>query len=178
VGAVAVSVGDILRRKGIRAVLTGGACAALHSNDAYSSLDVDFVLGGRTSQDALDDAMATAGYRRDGDRYVHSRHPYVVEFPRGPLGIGDDVGIRPVIVRRGRASTLALSLTDSCRDRLAAFYHWNDRQGLRAAVVIAARRRVDFGAIRRWSVREGFTAKFGEFERAVRASRGSPARRK
>lgn len=64
----------------------------------------------------------------------------------------------------GRATVAALSATDSCRDRLAAFYHWSDRQSLRSAVEIAARQRVNMRLIRTWSGREGATEKFAEFQ--------------
>lgn len=47
------------------------------------------------------------------------------------------------MLRVGRGRTLALSPTDACRDRLAAFYHWSDRGGLAAAVAIAQRHRVN-----------------------------------
>jgi hypothetical protein len=59
---------------------------------------------------------------------------------------------------------LSLSATDSCRDRLAAFFHWNDRQSLRAAALVAARGSVDLRAVRAWSRREGFLARYAEFE--------------
>ena len=45
-GSVAIEVGDALRRHGIRAVLTGGACACLRSGGAYDSVDIDFILLG------------------------------------------------------------------------------------------------------------------------------------
>jgi hypothetical protein len=65
-----------------------------------------------------------------------------------------------------------LSATDSCRDRLAAFYHWNDRQSLRVAVLIARRARVDMKRLRAWSAVEGAAGKFAEFGREL--GRGRP----
>jgi hypothetical protein len=64
---------------------------------------------------------------------------FFVEFPVGPLGIGRDLAVKPVQIRIGGGARRirALSATDCCRDRLAAFYHWNDRQSLDAAVDIA-----------------------------------------
>lgn len=112
--------------------------------------------------------MATTGFTRDGDRYVHPATPFFVEFPRGPLAIGDDVEIKPVRLRLARGSTLALSATDACRDRLAAYYYWADRQSLRVAVDIARRRRIDLAAIERWSANEGQQEKFEDFRREVR----------
>lgn len=160
---VAVSVGDALRRAGIRAVLTGGACASLYAAGAYQSLDADFVLVGACATEDLDRALATLGFARDRDRYVHPRVPFFVEFPRGPLGIGEDFRIRPVWKRRRKARTLALSATDSCRDRLAAFYHWNDRQALATAVAIAVHERVTLARVREWSRAEGQSKAFAVF---------------
>lgn len=161
--AVAIAVGDALRRHGIRAVLTGGACASLYTRGRYQSLDVDFIVSGRVTQAALDAAMASIGFRRRHDRYVHPRLRFYVEFPRGPLAVGADYRLRPVERTGGRARTLALSATDSCRDRLAAFYHWGDRQSLTVAVAIARGNPVHLTAIRRWSLSEGAAHLFGEF---------------
>jgi len=172
---VALAVGVALRRAGIRAVLTGGACANLYSGGAYKSLDADFVLTGSCTTEGLDGALATLGFRRERDRYVHRLVRFFVEFPRGPLGIGEDFQIRPVWRSRRAARTLALSATDSCRDRLAAFYHWNDRQSLAAAVAIALRNRVTLNKVRSWSRSEGhlegYTSFLVELDRARTAGR-------
>ena len=101
-GAVALTVGDALRRHGIRAVLTGGACASLHTRGRCQSRDMDFIVAGVVTQARLDAAMASVGFARKGDRYVHPRVEFYVEFPRGPLAIGGDYQIKPV-ERRGEA---------------------------------------------------------------------------
>ncbi len=172
---VAVAVGDALRRAGIRAVLTGGACAHIYTTGAYHSVDVDFVLAESPTAEALGAALAPLGFKRHRDRYAHAAVPFVVEFPRGPLGIGEDFGIRPVWKSRRGARTLALSPTDACRDRLAAYYHWNDRQSLKVAVAIAVRNRVALPKIRGWSRDEGHEGRHAifasELDRARLASR-------
>jgi hypothetical protein len=168
---VAGAVGAALADHGIRAVLTGGACASLYTRGRYQSRDMDFIVTGSPTQALLDAALAALGFVRKGDRYVHPRVPFYVEFPRGPLAIGNDYRIRPVQrVAHGRR-WLALSATDSCRDRLAAFYHWNDRQSLRVAVQIARAQRIILADIRRWSVAEGFSQRFDEFLADVRTAR-------
>jgi hypothetical protein len=160
---VAASVADALAKAGIRAVLTGGACATLYSEGEYQSSDLDFILQSATKLQDLDDAMASADFRRSGNYYEHPRAPFLVEFPAGPLGIGADLDVRPVTLRLGRVRVKVLSATDSCRDRLAAFYHWNDRQSLAVAVEIGLRRRLNTEAIRRWSAQEKASRKFSEF---------------
>ena len=65
--------------------------------------------------------MSPLGFVREGDRLVHERVRFWVEFPKGPLAIGSDLEIRPEEIRAGRRRVWGLSATDSCRDRLAAF---------------------------------------------------------
>ena len=177
---VARAVSDALEKAGIRAVLTGGACAAIHTAGEYQSEDLDFILQSAPTQKSLDDAMASAGFRRRRDLYVHPGTPFFVEFPPGPLGIGRDLAIKPIHKRvsRGGARIRTLSATDSCRDRLAAFYHWNDRQSLRAAVRIARRNAVNLGKIRSWSRDENAEEGYREFVRelALDRRRKPPAR--
>ena len=168
---VAALVAAALERAGFRAVLTGGACATVYSAGVYQSFDLDFILQEGRGQSALDGAMAGLGFARDHDRYIHPRTRFFVEFPRGPLAIGNDIDIRPVRLALSRGATLALSATDACRDRLAAFYHWSDRQSLDAAVAIARRHRVNMRLIREWSARENAGSEFEEFRLAVRSKR-------
>lgn len=121
---------------------------------------MDFIVTGSPTQALLDAALAALGFARKGDRYVH---------------IGNDYRIRPVQrVAHGRR-WLALSATDSCRDRLAA-------KSLRVDVQIARAQRVTLADIRRWSVAEGFSQRFDEFLADLRAARtrrrpvGGPSR--
>ncbi len=166
---VAFAVGAALRRHRIRAVLTGGGCVVLHTDGAYVSHDLDFVLQGPEAVTAarLDEALGELGFRRRGSQYRHPKLDLYVEFPPGPLAIGGDHAVKPVELRRGRQVLRALSPTDSCLDRLAAFYHWDDRQSLTHAVEIARRRRVNRRRIATWSAAEGHAEKHREFLREL-----------
>lgn len=164
---LALAVARALAEHGIRAVLTGGACASLHARGRYLSEDLDFVLEGRVKVADLDRAMATLGFVRSANRYVHPLSRFWVEFPRGPLAVGADLKVEPIALGRASARMLALSPTDSCRDRLAAFFHWNDRQSLAVAVEIARRNDVDLDRVGRWSSNEGHAARFEEFAREL-----------
>jgi len=160
---VATAVAAALEEKGLRAVLSGGGCASIYTAGMYQSVDLDFILQGPGTQRHLDEAMASIGFMRREAQYFHPLARYYVEFPPGPLGIGGDYRIEPVEVFSVGRRLLMLSPTDSCRDRLASFYHWNDRQGLDVAVRIAARRRVDIGKIRTWSEQEHALPRFQVF---------------
>ena len=66
-GAVATVVGDALRREGIRAVLTGGACANLYTGGRHQSVDADFIVDSPASRAAVDLAMEKIDFARAGD---------------------------------------------------------------------------------------------------------------
>jgi hypothetical protein len=167
---VAFAVGLALRRQGVRAILTGGACVSVYTDGTYVSRDVDFVIQGAPSHDRVDAALSELGFKCGADRYVHEDVPFYVEFPPGPLAVGGDFNIRPVELPTGDGTILALSATDICKDRLAAFYHWNDYQSLAQAVAIADRQSVNMDELRRWSRAEGKSDAFAEFLALVRAS--------
>ena len=169
---VARCVATALKSADIRAVLTGGACASLYTRGGYKSSDLDFIIQNAVSGKQLDRAMASIGFRRVGNQYEHPDAPFFVEFPAGPLGIGSDLRIQPVEHRIKGTVVSALSAADSCRDRLVAFYHWNDRQALRVAVSIALRHRVNLISIRKWSEHEGARSKYEEFISEVKRLAG------
>jgi hypothetical protein len=165
---VVAAVARALGRARVRAVLPGGACASLHAEGAVTSYDLDFILQTAVTQARLDAVMASAGFRRQRDHYVHPTCPFWVEFPAGPLAIGGDANITPVTLVVRRVPVHSLSATDACRDRLAAYYHWNDVQSLATAIEIARRRRVKMRRIEAWSASEGAIDKFAVFQAQLR----------
>jgi len=56
-------------------------------------------------------------------------------------------------------------------DRLAAFFHWDDPEGLDQALLVARRHEVDLDRIEAWSRAEGRHPKFVAFrDRLIRGS--------
>lgn len=53
-------------------------------------------------------------------------------------------------------------------DRLAAFFHWNDRQSLEQALLVARAQKVDMKDIRRWSKSERNEPKFRVFQKRLK----------
>jgi len=139
----------------------------MYSGGEYQSEDADFILQSATNRKALDDALATIGFRRKGDHYENPSSRFFIEFPPGPLSIGRDLRIVPAHLKVGSGDLLALSATDSCRDRLAAYYHWNDLQSLETAIAIALRHKVDLRRIQMWSAAEGMETRFNGFRRQL-----------
>ncbi len=87
------------------------------------------------------------GFRRSGQDYRHAQNRFQLEFPPGPLSIGDERIDSWETQRREEALLHVIS-------------------GLEQAVLVAraCREDLDLGRIRDWSTREGEQRQFEEFE--------------
>ncbi len=71
--------------------------------------------------------MRDIGFVEKTRYFVHPDSEYVVEFPPGPLTVGMEP-VKEIVELRFSTGTLKIiSATDCVKDRLAAYYHWNDR---------------------------------------------------
>ena len=150
-----------LERHGVRVVLSGGSVVSIYSDNAYQSYDLDFIQTGlaRTTNAAMEEL----GFAKQGRHWRHPRTPFWVEFPPGPVQVGDAT-ITEFAERRTRLGVLRLLAPTECvMDRLAGFYHWNDRQCLEQALEVARRQPIELARIEKWSRNERSLAKFREF---------------
>jgi hypothetical protein len=166
---LATLVCSTLERHGIRAVLSGGSVVSIYSDNEYQSYDLDFVPTGLARR--ADPAMEELGFRRDGRHWKHSRTKYLVEFPPGPVQVGDAL-VTAFAERRNSYGLLRLlGPTECVMDRLAGFYHWKDAQCFDQAVAVARRQPIDLARIEDWSRRERAEARFLEFVERLNTER-------
>jgi hypothetical protein len=159
---VAAAVSDALTSAGITAVLSGGAAVQIYTSGLYKSRDLDFVAS--ASQRELERVLQQLGFSRQAGRhFVHETCPYTLEFPPWPLAIGNELVRNWGEQSVGELRIQILTPTQCVMDRLAAFYHWRDRQGLDQAVLVASLHPVDIEEIERWSVSEGHAVSHLEF---------------
>jgi hypothetical protein len=176
---VAFAIGTALDREGAHAVLCGGSAATFYAPDVYQSEDLDFVLTfGSDDGPAARKALESLGYRFKSGMFFHEASHFTVEFPRGPLAIGNDIVTETETVREGDRILHIVSATDVVRDRLNKYAAWDDFSALRAAIGVALEVRVDLDAVRDFMRRAGtgvFEKRFDEalrvFERRVRERR-------
>lgn len=107
--------------------------------------------------------MEQEGFIREGRYFRHPETEILIEFPAGPLSVGNELieNVQEFPLETGVLRVL--SATDCVKDRLNAYYHWNDMQGLYQAIMVAKHQIVDFPDIERWSEAEGQALKFREF---------------
>jgi hypothetical protein len=156
-----------LHRHGIEVVLSGGGAASIYAPNPYESMDLDFVPFGLARK--VDAAMTELGCRRERQRHwTHPSTVFWIEFPPGPVQIGDEV-VHVFAERRTACGTLRiLTPTDSVMDRLAWYYHASDEQGFEQAVAVANANEIDIERIQAWSARENADEKFERFRSRLR----------
>jgi hypothetical protein len=154
-----------LEGEGIHSVLVGGAVVAIYTEGLYRSGDLDLVPneGGRGR---LAEALRGIGFEPTRSRYFkHPECPHLfLEFPRGPVEIGEEYPVVPAEIEvEGRRLRL-LSPTDCVKDRMAGYIHWKSRANFDQAVLVCRRQAasVDLNAVRSWCDGEGATWAFEE----------------
>jgi len=145
-------------------VLSGGAAVSIHSGSRYQSFDLDFVENVSSGRERLREVLREIGFVEKARYFVHSETEFFLDFPAGPLAVGREPvrNIEEIDFPTGKLNVL--SPTECVKDRLAAYYHWSDRQSLQQALLVAECKPIDLEEIARWSRVEG---KGDEFE-AVR----------
>ena len=153
-----------LREQGIDVILSGGSAVTIYSKNKYTSKDLDLVNIYAVNRRKIRAAMEELGFQEKGRYFTHPETELFIEFPAGPLAIGDEV-INNIVEKEVRTGTLRIiSPTDCVKDRLAAYYHWGDQQCLVQAEYVAQAQTIDLQEIERWSEREGMIAKFQDIK--------------
>jgi hypothetical protein len=168
---LAAAVCDACLAEGIAVVLSGGACVSIYTENRYASYDLDFVLEFPVGRRRIGTVMKSLGFSEDGRHFRHPRTPYIVEFLSPPLSVGEEPVREVREIRRGGLTLRLLSPTDCVKDRLAAFYYWNDRPSLDQAVLVCRGHAVDLREVRRWSSNEGMKDKHEAFRKRLSGAR-------
>lgn len=151
----------------IYAVLVGGAVVSIYTENEYESHDLDFISPHEHKKISL--AMSEIGFYAIGKNFHHNQTSLTIEFPSGPLGIGDRVPIKPEgKIKIGDTVISLFSPTQSVMDRLAWFYFNNDRQCLDQAVMIYKHQPVNLSEVKKWSKEEKQLDKFDIFVKKIK----------
>lgn len=164
---LAAYVQSHLRKNDIDVVLSGGAGVSLYSSNKYVSHDLDLINVNFVKRPKIKNIMAELGFLEKGRIFEHPETEYVVEFPDGPLSVGEEQVGEIVKVKLVTGVLQVISPTDCVKDRLCAFYFWGDMQGLAQAVLVAQSQKVDLPEIERWSKVEGKLLEFQTFKKKV-----------
>ena len=171
IGELAAFIADHLCSREIDVVLVGGACISIYSENKYSSFDLDFVTTGLANRQRIRSALSEINFVEEHRYFKNPETVYFIEFPSGPLAIGDEPPAEIATLQYSTGSLRLLSPTDCVKDRLAAYYHWKDHQSLEQAILVARDHPVDLEEVRRWSDHEGFADTFDTIRNQFESSK-------
>jgi hypothetical protein len=160
IGELAAYISSHLRGLGIDVVLSGGSCVSIYSAGKYVSMDLDFIDTRFATPREIREAMFAIGFIPENRYFKHPETDLLVEFPSGPLAVGKEPVGAINEIEFSTGVLRILSPTDCVKDRLAAYYHWNDLQSLEQAVLVAQSNDVDLIEVKRWSKEEGMSDAF------------------
>ncbi len=160
---MAIVISGYLLKNGIEVILTGGACVVIYTNNKYMSYDLDFVLISSDKQKEVKQLLFDLEFYEEDRYYKHTDTEYFIDFVSPPFSVGEEPVKEISEIKKGGNILKLLSPTDCVKDRLIAFYHWDDRQTLEQAISVYKNNKVDLKEIERWSVNEGMNAKYKIF---------------
>src|SRR3989344_5326076 len=108
---------ETLKSNGINAVLVGGACVSIYSNNRYQSFDLDFATYEELKP--IEKALAKLGFKRTGRQFSHPECPYLIDFVNPPISVGQEAVHEFSTLSTSTGSLQLLSPTDCVKDRLA-----------------------------------------------------------
>jgi len=159
----AVVISGYLIKNGIEVILTGGACVSIYTDNKYMSYDLDFVLISLDKQSLVKKLLLDIGFFEKNKSFQHNDIEYFIEFVPPPLSVGEEPVKEIFEIKKGKHKLKLLSPTECVKDRLIAFYHWNDRQSLEQAILVCRDNKVNLEEIKRWSINEGMNSKYDIF---------------
>ena len=160
IGEFGAFVSDHLLKQNIGVVLSGGGCVSIYSHNRYQSFDLDFIGDHGTGRKMVKKVLTALGFVEKNKYFTHPESKFYVEFPSGPLAVGGEPVKDVVELVFSTGKLRLLSPTECVKDRLAAYYHWQDRQCLEQAAMVTAENQVDLDEIERWSESEGMSAEY------------------
>jgi len=144
-----------LRKHKINVTLSGGAAVSIYTVNKYVSADVDLVEDSYVDRNKIKAAMEEIGFQEKNRYFTHPDTQHIIEFPSGPLSVGGEPIKHIKEIRYATGILRVISPTDCVKDRLAAYYFWEDQQSLAQAVLVAIYNRINVSEIKRWSQAEG-----------------------
>jgi hypothetical protein len=161
-------IGKSLETAGIEAVLVGGSCVSIYSSNKYQSYDLDYIT--YENEKKATDVLNKLGFIYDSKKYyVHPKCPYFIEFLAPPIAIGNEL-IKNVNTIKSRSGVIKLlSPTDCVKDRLSAYFYWNDTQSLEQALLVANDQKIHLKNIEKWAIKEDNIEKFKIFLKGLKS---------
>lgn len=163
---MAAIISEHLQKNGIEAVLVGGACVSIYSDNTYISYDIDLIT--ESSIKTMIPVLEQLGFKNTGGRlFENPKCKFLIDFVAPPVSIGDSPVSEFNYINTRYGTICLLTPADCVKDRLAAYFFWNDLQSLDQAVMVAKRNKIDIQNIKKWAGKQGELEKYNIFIKKI-----------
>jgi len=159
---LAAIISGHLKKNGIEAVLVGGACVAIYSDNKYISYDIDLITN--SSIKKIIPVLEQLGFKNTQSRlFENPQCRFLIDFVAPPVSIGEKPVSEFNYIKTRFGTICMLTPTDCVKDRMAAYFFWNDLQSLEQAVMVAKRNEINISEIKKWAQKQGEQEKYRIF---------------
>ncbi len=166
---LAAIVSELLRKEGIEAILVGGACVTIYSQNRYQSYDLDFVTFEETKK--VKRVLNNAGFFECNGYFKHQGCPYFIEFVNPPVAVGREPIHQYNQVKHQKGTIQLLRVEDCIKDRLAGYFHWDDQESLIQAIDVCLEVEANLSEVKKWAQEEGFINKYQNFLKELKQAK-------
>ncbi len=160
VGELGAYICTFLMDGGIKCILTGGACVSIYTDNKYLSLDLDFVEEPDSNRKKISALLSQIGFYEKERYFANKETKFIIEFPSGPLSAGSEPIRTHNELKFDTGKLFLLTPTDCIKDRLAAYYFWDDNQALEQAICVSENQKIDINELSTWSKGQGQLPKY------------------
>ena len=144
-----------LKESGIDVVLSGGSCMEIYTNKNFSSYDIDFIANPSYTSKKIETVMLSMGFKKvDGRYYKYENNPNYVEFPTGPVSLGNEFPKKFGELKTLVGTLVLLTPTDCIKDRLCAYIYHGGEECLQQAIAVAHLNQIDINNLKNWAKNE------------------------
>ncbi|MBL4827976.1 MAG: hypothetical protein JKY66_09745 [Spongiibacteraceae bacterium] len=158
-------VAEKLQQHDISVVLVGGLAVEIYSENLYLTKDIDMVNTSYHPSVAINQAMREIGFTKKGRVYISDTTDICVEFPSAPLSVGEELIQETTIIEVSTGKIPILLAKDVIKDRLVAYFHWNDRPSLVQAMAVMSKHEIDANELKAFFETEGKMEEYALIER-------------
>jgi hypothetical protein len=161
---LAAIVANHLHQHDIKVVLVGGLAVEIYTENIYLTKDIDMVDISYQSPAVLRAAMTEIGFVKQGRIYINKTTDISVEFPAGPISVGDELITRTTTAKSKLGEIPILCAEDVIKDRLAAYFHWQDKPSLVQALALMLQHPIATDTLRAFCRKEGRQDEFANIQ--------------
>lgn len=109
------------------------------------------------------------GFKNAGGRlFKNPKCKFLIDFVAPPVSIGDSPVSEFNYINTRFGTICLLTPTDCVKDRLAAYFFWNDLQSLDQAVIVAKRNLIDMQDVKKWAEKQAEKEKYKIFVKRLK----------